>query len=193
MPIWWSFAYWTQWRNTDNSHYCFRMMVTVTVLWSKYCHFMWYRPCSPLVLVQYWPIVGWPASGRRQTSITCLLQTFLILSSRIRTFLQLSPICAENAENPKLLMMDNVVYLELFMLVALPTAAAAVMFVKHYQGRKISPYFINIWDIATKVVPFCSVHQAPSDEPNFTLLTWFLPMLACYLVQASSRINNIHR
>ncbi len=39
-------------------------------------------------------------------------------------------------------------------------------------------HFINIWDTVTNVVPFCSVYQAPSYEPNLTLLSWFLQDLA---------------
>ncbi len=34
---------------------------------------------------------------------------------------------------------------------------------------------INIWDTVTKVVPLCSLYQAPSYEPNLTLLAWYLP------------------
>ncbi len=40
------------------------------------------------------------------------------------------------------------------------------------------PHFINISDTVTNVIPLHSVHQAPSYEPNLTLLAWFLRDLA---------------
>ena len=43
---------------------------------------------------------------------------------------------------------------------------------------KNSLHSITICDIITKVFPLCSVYQAPSYEPNPTLLAWFLPDFA---------------
>ncbi len=43
---------------------------------------------------------------------------------------------------------------------------------------KNGPHFNNIWDTVTNVVPLYSVHQAPSYEPNLTLLAGFLRDLA---------------
>ena len=74
--------------------------------------------------------------------------------------------------------------------------------------KKNAPYLINIWDTATNMVPLCSVHQAPSCEPNLTFLAQF-PAEFAYLsilfklevlytagsaehaVQSISRINNM--
>ncbi len=36
---------------------------------------------------------------------------------------------------------------------------------------------INICYIVVKAIPSCSLYQAPSCEPNFTLLAWFLPKI----------------
>ena len=41
-----------------------------------------------------------------------------------------------------------------------------------------SHHSINICDTVTKVLPLCSVFQAPSYETNLTLLTWFLLEIA---------------
>ena len=49
-------------------------------------------------------------------------------------------------------------------------------------GRKIHFYSIPIGDFITKVLPLCSVYQAPSNEPNLTLLAWFLSEFAYLIV-----------
>ncbi len=43
-----------------------------------------------------------------------------------------------------------------------------------------SLHSINFWDIVTKMVPLCSVYQAPSYESNFTLLAPFSRELAYF-------------
>ncbi len=43
---------------------------------------------------------------------------------------------------------------------------------------KYSLYSINIGDTVSKVIPLCSVYQAPSYGPKLTLLAWFLPEFA---------------
>ena len=45
-------------------------------------------------------------------------------------------------------------------------------------GTKNTLHLINIWDTVTNVLPFCSVFQAPSYEPDRTLIAWFLPKFA---------------
>ena len=46
------------------------------------------------------------------------------------------------------------------------------------RWTKNSLHPINIYDTVTKVLPSCSVYRAPSYEPNFALLEWFLSELA---------------
>ena len=40
--------------------------------------------------------------------------------------------------------------------------------------KKNSLYSISIWDTVTKLLPLCSVYQAPSYELYLILLAWFL-------------------
>ena len=40
-------------------------------------------------------------------------------------------------------------------------------------GAKKWAHSINIWDTVTNVLPLCSVYQAPSYQPNLTLLAPF--------------------
>ncbi len=81
--------------------------------------------------------------------------------------------------------------------------------VRHYSlsnvmmVNKKSPYLINGWDVATKVIPLCLVFCVLSYDSNLTWLAWFCPVWpvwACYLflnwpelptVQTSWRINNM--
>ncbi len=63
---------------------------------------------------------------------------------------------------------------------------------------KNSLHIINIWDTVTKVLPLCSVFQAPSHESNLTLLAPFateFPYLSMIfilgMVQTISRITNM--
>ena len=46
------------------------------------------------------------------------------------------------------------------------------------QWTKILPHSNNILDVVIKVVPLCSVDQALSYVPNFTLPAWVLAKLA---------------
>ena len=65
---------------------------------------------------------------------------------------------------------------------------------------KNSFHSINIWDTVTKALPSCSSYQAPSYEPNLTLLAWLLSEFA-YLnmlfilevVCTTSRINSMFK
>ena len=62
---------------------------------------------------------------------------------------------------------------------------------------KDSSFLISIWSFVAKVAPLCSVHHAPSYEPNFTLLVSvstlldylgmpFILLQACTTCQCSS-------
>ena len=72
--------------------------------------------------------------------------------------------------------------------------------VKCYPGGRQIRF--NIWDTVTRVVPLCSVYQAPSYESNLKLLAWCLPEFAylsmlfiletvCTAVRTISRINSM--
>ena len=64
------------------------------------------------------------------------------------------------------------------------------------RWTKIWPYYINIWDTATHVVPLCSVYQAPSYEPSLMLLAPFpteltyLSMLSILEVVCADHLKN---
>ena len=77
------------------------------------------------------------------------------------------------------------------------------MFLWWAKKKIASLEFINIWDMVTKVVPFCSVYLAPSFEPTFALLApffakpsfcsmLFILELACTVGSAGQLKNKWH-
>ena len=56
---------------------------------------------------------------------------------------------------------------------------------------KKSLHSIKIWDTATKVLPLCSVYQAPTYESTLTLLAPFPTQLAYLSMLFISRINSM--